>query len=144
MDKINQKKTVLKNALNKLYQSINNLKEFNIHSKTQSLNYLDNNSLKESLRDSVIQRFEFSVDLFWKYIKLLLEYQLKEPTELNSPRAIIESACKSKLISEKDAEEIIEMIKCRNKTSHIYQEEIAEQIARDIPNYYEIIKKYSK
>ena len=48
------------------------------------------------------------------------------------------------LIAEKDAELILKMIEDRNKSSHIYQEEVADQISGKIPNYYKIMKKYSE
>ena len=142
MEKLKAKHKSLSNALNRLEEAINILENLNQKMDKQLLDFVGNEDLRRSLRDSLIQRFEFTVDLFWKYLKKVLEFQLKQPSEINTPRAVIESACKAKIISEQDAEEIIEMIKCRNKTSHIYLEEISDVIATQIPAYYKIIKKY--
>ena len=142
MEKLKAKHKSLSNALMRLEESIDNLKQFDKKSDKQIVDFMENDNLRRSLRDSLIQRFEFTTDLFWKYIKKILELQLKEPSELNSPRSVIESACKSKILSEQDAEKILEMIKCRNKTSHIYLEEISDTIGAQIPGYFEVIKKY--
>lgn len=142
MEKLAVKFKSLNNALIRLEEAINNLKQFDEKSNSKIVDFMENDNLRRSLRDSLIQRFEFTVDLFWKYLKKVLEFQLKEPLELNSPRSTIESACKVKMITEKDAEEIIEMIKCRNKTSHIYLEEISDTISKQVPRYYAIMKKY--
>ena len=79
----------------------------------------------QAARDSVIQRFEFSIELFWKYMRIFLETSKKTP--LNSIFAcdIVRSACQFRLISENDAQVCIDMINNRNLTSHIYKEEIA-------------------
>ena len=142
MEKLKAKHKSLSNALNRLEEAINILENLDKKMDNQLLDFVENVDLRRSLRDSLIQRFEFTVDLFWKYIKKILELQLKEPSELNSPRSVIESACKAKILSEQDAEKIIEMIKCRNKTSHIYLEEISDTIGAQVPGYYKIIKKY--
>ena len=142
MEKLKAKHKSLNNALNRLEEAINILENLDQKMDNQLLDFIKNEDLRRSLRDSLIQRFEFTVDLFWKYIKKILELQLKEPSELNSPRSVIESACKSKIISEKDAEKIIEMIKCRNKIAHIYLEEISDVISAQVPGYFEVIKKY--
>jgi nucleotidyltransferase substrate binding protein (TIGR01987 family) len=88
-----------------------------------------------SLRDSMIQRFEFTIDLFWKFIKSYLEE--KENVQLSpaTPRATILTATKSALLSETEAEEILKMFESRNLTSHVYQERIAKDLAKKLPFY---------
>jgi nucleotidyltransferase substrate binding protein (TIGR01987 family) len=92
-------------------------------------------------RDSIIQRFEFSVELFWKYLRLYLEEHEKVELEANTPRGVIRSACQARILDETVATIFMAMINSRNLTSHIYKEEIAEQLARDIPQYYEQMMK---
>ncbi len=87
-------------------------------------------------RDSMIQRFEICVDLFWKYLKMFLEEKLKQIVKLVSPKPVVKDACRAKLISEKDAEVILEMINARNQSSHVYKEEVADYISSKIGNYY--------
>ncbi len=142
MKKIHFQHKTLSNATARLYEAINNLEKLDKKTDNQLLDFIANKKLKEAFEDSLVKRFKLTIDLFWKYIKKILELQLKEPSELNSPRSVIESACKSKILSEQDAEKILEMIKCRNKTSHIYLEEISDTIGAQVPGYYKIIKKY--
>jgi len=97
-----------------------------------------------SYRDSCIKRFEFVLDLFWKYIKLYLDVALKLPIEINAPKPIVREACKAKLVSPDDAETILKIIDDRNMSSHIYKEEIADQIGARIPASYELMKKYAE
>jgi nucleotidyltransferase substrate binding protein (TIGR01987 family) len=104
----------------------------------------DNERQYRSYRDSLIQRFELSIDLFWKYIKLYLHEEMKQEIEFNAPKPVIRAACLAKLISEKDTEEFLEMLDDRNKSSHLYKEEVADSIAKKIGKYYKLITKYSE
>ena len=51
------------------------------------------------MRDSTIQRFEYSIDTFWKFLKIYLQDYLKMPTESASPRAILKDALNANLLS---------------------------------------------
>lgn len=95
-------------------------------------------------RDSIIQRFKFSIELFWKYLRLYLEEQEKMRIEANTPRSVIRTACQARIINEEQATLCIAMIASRNLTSHIYKEDIAEQLAHDIPAYYELMKQLAQ
>ena len=84
------------------------------------------------VRDGVIQRFEFTYELAWKSIKVYLEEQ--GIVDLNSPKAVFKEAYSQKLITQ---DEIwLLMLKDRNMTSHVYQEEMAEEIAGRIAGSY--------
>lgn len=104
---------------------------------------MEHEEVIESLRDSMIKRFEFTIELFWKYIKKYLEEVIDGAPDVNAPKPVIRAACKANLIEVLDAESAIEMIKSRNLTSHIYREEIADQLSKQMPNYYKIMKKYA-
>ena len=95
----------------------------------------------QAARDSVIQRFEFSIELFWKYLRVFIEEYKRIPLDSIASCDIVRSACQIRLISEHDAQVCIDMIKSRNLTSHIYKEDIAEQLVHDIPGYYEHMQK---
>ena len=137
MGKLKFKHENLSKALDRLEEAVIDFSNF-------KLNINDKHSLRlyRSLRDSMIQRFEFCVDLFWKYLKIVLEEELKKEIELNSPRSVIRDACNAKLITEKDAEIFLKMIEDRNMSSHIYKEEIADQISNQVGNYFFIMKNY--
>lgn len=82
---------------------------------------LENNDI---IRDSCIQRFEFTIELSWKLMKKVLSSEGIQ--ELDSPKAIIRSAAKAQLID--DAESWLHFIDQRNLSSHTYREDLAEQV----------------
>ena len=85
------------------------------------------------LRDALIQRFEYSTEAFWKYLKAYL--QTEHNLSANSPREVIRTGLTAKLYSEKMSQELLLMLDDRNLTSHTYVEELAESIAHRIPDY---------
>jgi nucleotidyltransferase substrate binding protein (TIGR01987 family) len=91
------------------------------------------------LRDAMIQRFEYSTEAFWKYLKasLLTEHNLPA----NSPRDVIRTGLNAKLYGEEISKELLQMLDDRNLTSHTYVEELAESIASRIPAYSKNIEK---
>ena len=138
METVNQKLTVLFEALETLVKGIalfNKYEDIVIVSSTE-----ENEELLVATRDSMIQRFEYCTDLFWKTLKLYLEDTEKIDVSINSPRGIIREATKAKVISEDEGDECMEMIECRNKTSHAYHELMAEEIAIEIPEFYDLMK----
>lgn len=91
-----------------------------------------NNSTSDVIRDGVIQRFEFTYELAWKTTKEYLEdIGIVDKT---SPKAIIKEAFVQKMIT--DESRWLLMLNDRNLTSHVYKEEIAEEISERIINSY--------
>ena len=86
------------------------------------------------LRDAMIQRFEYSTEAFWKYLKAYLS--IVHNLSANSPREVIRTGLKAKLYSEEISKELLQMLDDRNLTSHTYVEELAESIASRIPSYF--------
>ena len=82
-------------------------------------------------KDGVIQRFEFTVELLWKTLKAILEYQ---GIECYSPRNCIKEAFKANIID--DDEIILDMLEDRNLSSHIYDEQTSEEIFERIKRVY--------
>ena len=97
------------------------------------------NRLKEAVerakddldKDGVIQRFEFTIELLWKVLKAILNYQ---GIECYSPRSCIKEAFKVNLIE--DDEIILDMLEDRNRSSHIYSETTSEEIFERIKKVY--------
>jgi nucleotidyltransferase substrate binding protein (TIGR01987 family) len=97
------------------------------------------NRLKEAVdrakddldRDGVIQRFEFTIELLWKTLKAILEYQ---GIECYSPRNCIKEAFKARLID--DDELILDMLEDRNLSSHVYDENMSKRLFERIKNIY--------
>lgn len=82
----------------------------------------ENNSM--TLRDGVIQRFEFTTELAWKSAR---EYLLSEgETDINSPKPVMRAALRTDLIT--DEQGWIKILDDRNMTSHIYDEEEVQAI----------------
>ncbi|WP_330112071.1 nucleotidyltransferase substrate binding protein (plasmid) [Cetobacterium somerae] len=87
-----------------------------------------------TLKDGVIQRFEFTLELSWKILKT---YLVNEGIDcVNTPKSVVREAYKAGII--KNGEIWIEMIDDRNLTSHIYSQSMADDI------YLRITKKYFK
>lgn len=80
--------------------------------------------------DACIQRFEFSIELFWKLLKCLIEDLGKE---VYFPKEVLQEAYASHLIS--DEKIWLQMLKDRNQTSHTYDEELADRIYENIKTY---------
>lgn len=94
-----------------------------------------------SLADSMIQRFEYNTDLFWKFIKLYLQEHEKMIIEAHSPRAIIRESAQAKIILPEEQEALLKAIESRNLSSHLYNEDVAEEIATYIPEVYIVFQQ---
>ena len=82
-------------------------------------------------KDGVIQRFEFTVELLWKTLKRVLEYN---KLDCYTPRDCLKQAFRHGLIE--DDEILLDMLDDRNKSSHIYDEEMSEEIFIRIKKVY--------
>ncbi len=87
-------------------------------------------------RDSVIQRFEFTFEIFWKVLKLFLE---REGIRCRSPRSCIREYFSAGYLTEDEAAALFEMMEIRNLTVHTYHEELAEMLAAQIVPFTEIL-----
>ena len=110
------------------------LSDFNkaLNRLNEAIEESKNNTKSTTLKDGVIQRFEFCYEICWKVMKMYLENEGIE--EAKSPRSTFREAFKVELID--DGEAWIDMLKDRNLTSHVYDEEMAIEI------YEKIITKY--
>jgi len=93
------------------------------------------------VRDATIQRFEYTFEAFWKFLRdYLSEY---EGIRSNSPKSCFREALSAGLISEEQTVACLEMTDDRNLTSHTYIEELAEQIYRKIESYCKLMEDIS-
>ncbi len=97
-----------------------------------------NNKLYPFLRDSAIQRFEFTFEIFWKLVKTALR-QL-EGIECNSPKSCMRELFRNKYVEEPELEKLLEMVDDRNLTVHTYHEEIAEDLFNKLRIYTNLMK----
>ena len=107
-----------------------NLKKAYIKLKEVSNLYDGNNDI---IRDSLIQRFEFTYELTHKTLKEFMKY-LGVTLENSFPRTIFKKAYVNNLIS--DDKVWINLLEDRNSTSHIYNENMAKEIADRVKSQY--------
>ena len=86
--------------------------------------------------DATIQRFEFTIELFWKLLKKIL---LSKGVSTQYPRDVLQEAYAGNLID--DEQVWLNMMNDRNQTSHSYDEELANQIYERIKTYTPIFSK---
>ena len=80
--------------------------------------------------DASIQRFEFSIELFWKLLKRILE---SRGQDVRYPKDVLQEAYAGNLI---DHETVwLTMLEDRNITSHAYNQELADAIYKRLPRY---------
>jgi nucleotidyltransferase substrate binding protein (TIGR01987 family) len=91
------------------------------------------------VRDASIQRFEYSSEVFWKVVKIYLEYQ--EGIVCNSPKSCFREMFSVGLIDENKTTKLLEMTDDRNLTSHTYDEDLAEGLYNKLHEHYELMKE---
>lgn len=96
--------------------------------------------LKTNLRDSIIQRFEFTVEAVWKLALTVFKENFGSDCKA-APKMVFREARKLKFLSEEETELALKMIDDRNMASHTYKEEVAMQILERIPQYQKLISK---
>ncbi len=90
----------------------------------EALNEPKNNAL---IIDATIQRFEFVIELFWKTLKRLLNDQGIHAT---TPKEVLKKAYAAEWL--KNETKWLQMLEDRNATSHVYDEEKAQEIYQHI------------
>lgn len=81
------------------------------------------------IKDSAIQRFEFTLDLAWKTLKAYLEE--KKGVLVNSPKEAFREAFRQGLIEYED--NWLTMVDLRNQTIHTYNQDLADKIYSQLP-----------
>lgn len=120
--------TRIKYQFDYLSQAISRLEEALAAPKTKGT--------EDFIRDATIQRFEFTIELFWKTLKKILNF---EKINSSTPRDVIASAYQHSLISHE--KQWLSMLDDRNLSSHIYSEEEAEKIYTRIRKYCPVLRK---
>lgn len=116
----------------KLKQSFTNLKKA-LGRLEEALNEDQENSL---IVDGTIQRFEFTIEIYWKTLKRLL---FSEGIEAKTPRETLKEAYQVGWLQNEQA--WLQMLKDRNETSHIYDEKMARNILDNIIKYFPEMKE---
>jgi nucleotidyltransferase substrate binding protein (TIGR01987 family) len=136
MDEVNFKLQNFKKALESFRLALADYDNFQNVMPTLNVTSFDPERMLISLRDSMVQRFEYTLEVMWKYLKYHLEHNEKALKDISSPRVVIKTACHYGIISEVEAENFFRMIESRNMTSHIYKEEVAQLLSSQLPGFY--------
>ncbi len=80
--------------------------------------------------DATIQRFEFTFELAWRFLK---DYFFERDIALHYPKEVMQEAFNVNLIGNEHI--WIQMLKDRNMTSHTYDEKLADEIYLRIKLY---------
>jgi len=86
----------------------------------------------EFLRDSVIQRFEFCVELAWKTSKKIMG------VPHSAPKMVVREMAQNQLIE--DVELWLKAIDMRNLSTHTYKEKLAEEVYEFAKEFYPHLK----
>jgi nucleotidyltransferase substrate binding protein (TIGR01987 family) len=82
----------------------------------------------------IIQAFEFAYEQCWKALQQ--EASLKGVNDIGTPKAAFTFAMQAGIISPKDEQVFLGMIRDRNLTSHTYKQELADEILKRIFDLY--------
>jgi nucleotidyltransferase substrate binding protein (TIGR01987 family) len=75
-------------------------------------------------QEGVVQRFEYSFELFWKVLKDRLT---GEGFDDASPRAVFRRSLEAGIVSAADVEVLLQALASRNLLSHTYNQAMADQ-----------------
>lgn len=117
---------------NKIQQFITNLQAA-LYRLQEALDEPMTNSL---VIDGTIQRFEFVTELFWKTLRRALE---EEGIQTLSPHDALQKAYKWGWLESGEA--WFAILKTRNQTTQLYDEEMAKKIYQEIKTYFPELQK---
>lgn len=80
----------------------------------------------EELRDAVIQRFEYSMDLSWKMAQRVMKAEGANEADLRTKRDLFREGAKAGIFD--DPERWFAWLEARNETSHTYSAGVAERV----------------
>ncbi|MCB9492779.1 MAG: nucleotidyltransferase substrate binding protein [Epsilonproteobacteria bacterium] len=127
MERLNKRHKTLTKALTTLLKSIDRItnNEYNDY---------------EEARDSLIQRFEYTSDIFWKYLHDYLKTMHNIKLDIVSPKSVYKAFRDTNIITEEEFTLCIRQVELRNLTSHTYDEELAEEVCKQIPTLARMMK----
>ena len=104
--------------------------------------FVDKGDLSDLEKQGLIKAFEYTYELAWNTMKDFLAYK-GQADDIYGSRDATRNAFAAGLI--KDGDGWMDMLQSRNKTSHTYNEETAEEITNAVlTRYYSLFKKLQK
>ena len=108
---------------------------------SQLTKFIDKAELSELEEQGLIKAFECTFELAWTTLKDFLEY--RGQSDIYGSRDAIRKAFQLNLID--DGEDWMDMLISRNRTSHTYNKETADEICRAVKNvYYSLFQQFDK
>ena len=89
---------------------------------------------KEAIRDSLVKRFEYTLEVAWKSCKRYLREEGFTEATTGSPKSIMRLAGEAGIIP--SAEGWIHYINARQSTSHDYSDEKVDQVLAVVDDFY--------
>ncbi|MDR7370430.1 nucleotidyltransferase substrate binding protein [Flavobacterium aquidurense] len=128
-------------AVLKLEESVNYIKLNYLNDEDELNDENLENVVEELIKEGLIQRFEYTHELAWNVMKDYAFFQGN--STIGGSRDATREAFKLQIIENADI--WMDMIQSRNKTSHTYNEEIANEIFGKIINdYFELFLNFQK
>ncbi len=90
---------------------------------------------QEAVQDSLIKRFEYTLEMSWKSCKRHLDEEGFAEAKTGSPKSIMRLAFTAGVV--RSADDWIRYINARQSTSHDYSEEKAEHVLAVVDEFYD-------
>lgn len=94
------------------------------------------------IRDAAIQRFEYTFEAFWKFLKEYLRE--KDGIVSSSPKACFREMFSLGFLTEDQTVQCLDMTDKRNEISHTYKEEVAQMIYSKVGEYSSLMESLLK
>ncbi len=94
------------------------------------------------IRDATIQRFEYTFEALWRFLKEFLKET--KGAIVNFPKDCFREIFSAGFCNEEEAGNLLQMTDDRNRTSHTYNEEVANEIYSRIKDYAILMDKVLK
>ncbi|MDR1570001.1 MAG: nucleotidyltransferase substrate binding protein [Oscillospiraceae bacterium] len=94
----------------------------------------------EFTRAAVIQHFEFAYEICWKTMKRYIEMDIGAEADILTRRDLFRQAVERRIISDFDS--WLEFHTARNRTSHVYDQSVAEQVYSVAKSFGETLKVF--
>lgn len=108
---------------------------------SQLTKFIDKGELSELEEQGLIKAFEYTFELAWTTLKDFLEY--RGQSDIFGSRDAIRKAFQLNLVD--DGEGWMDMLASRNRTSHAYNKETADQICQAVKNvYFSLFEQFDK
>lgn len=118
------------------------LRELDVLKALETLEQILKEPFSVIVRDAAIQRFEYTFEALWKFLKEYLKE--KEGILAGSPKACFKEIFSLGFLTEEEATKCLEMTDKRNDTVHTYKEEVAQAIYRQLSGYLLLMQNLMK